>query len=51
MHLRSTLQIRTPDALHLATAIHAGAEAFVSEDRRLRGIVGIRVVGLKEVAA
>ena len=47
--LRATLQIRTPDALHLATAIHAGAEAFVSEDRRLRGIAGIRVVGLREV--
>lgn len=49
--LRAVLQIRTPDALHLATAIHAGAEAFVSEDRRLRGIEGIRVVGLAEVAA
>jgi predicted nucleic acid-binding protein len=49
--LRAVLQIRTPDALHLATAIHAGAEAFVSGDRRLRGIEGIRVVGLEEVAA
>lgn len=47
--LRAALGVRTPDALHLATALHAGAEAFVSEDRRIRGIEGIRVVSLEDV--
>lgn len=49
--LRARHDLRTPDALHLATAIHAGAESFVSEDRRLRGIQGVRVVGLEEPGA
>ncbi len=48
--LRARYDLRTPDALHLATAIHAGAESFVSEDRRLRGVQGVRVVGLEEVS-
>ena len=47
--LRAALGVRTPDALHLATALHAGAEAFVSEDRRIRGIEGIRVVSLEDL--
>lgn len=47
--LRAEFQIRTPDAFHVATAIHAGAEAFVTADRRLRGLQGIRIMGLDEV--
>jgi len=35
--LRARHGLRTPDALHLATAHRAGATAFVSEDARLRG--------------
>jgi uncharacterized protein len=46
--LRATHDLRTPDALHLATAIHAGARSFVSEDRRLRGVRGMEVVSLAE---
>jgi predicted nucleic acid-binding protein len=49
--LRAAHTLRTPDALHLATAIHAGAKAFVSEDRRIRGVAGIEVVSLGEVTA
>lgn len=47
--LRARHDLRTPDALHLATAIHAGAESFVSEDRRLKGLPGVRVVGMEEL--
>jgi predicted nucleic acid-binding protein len=47
--LRATHNLRTPDALHLATAILAGARAFVSEDRRIRGVEGMAVVELAAV--
>src|SRR5579862_3532618 len=46
--LRSTYTLRTPEALHLATAIVAGAEAFVTEDRRLSNVAAIRVVGISQ---
>jgi len=36
--LRATQNLRTPDAIHLATALHAGADAFVSQDARLRNL-------------
>jgi predicted nucleic acid-binding protein len=45
--LRATHNLRTPDALHLATAIQAGAKAFVSEDRRIPGVEGMEVVRLE----
>ncbi|HXO20242.1 MAG TPA: type II toxin-antitoxin system VapC family toxin [Thermoanaerobaculia bacterium] len=48
--LRAAHPLRTPDALHLATALHAGAQAFVSEDRRLPGIAGLEVRSLDDVA-
>ncbi|MBI2326871.1 PIN domain-containing protein [Candidatus Curtissbacteria bacterium] len=37
-------QIRTPDAIHLATALESGAEIFVTADRRLpRKINGLKI--------
>jgi predicted nucleic acid-binding protein len=33
--LRATLNVKTPDALHLATAIVAGATAFLTGDKGL----------------
>lgn len=47
--LRAAHGLRTPDALHLATARHAGADGFVTEDRRLRGIRGLAMRSLAEV--
>lgn len=32
--LRAEHALRTPDAIHLATALHLAADAFVTEDRR-----------------
>lgn len=41
--LRATRGLRTPDSIHVATAMRAGAEAFVTEDRRLRDLPGLPV--------
>ena len=43
--LRAMHNLRTPDAIHLATAIQAGADWFVTDDHRLRRVEpeGIRV--------
>ena len=34
--LRASHGLRTPDAIHAATALCAGAEAFITNDRRLK---------------
>ena len=36
--LRANYNLRTPDAVHVATAIEAGADWFVTNDRRLRRV-------------
>lgn len=36
--LRAAHHLRTPDALHLATAVRADVDAFVTADARLRSI-------------
>ncbi len=41
--LRAAHNLRTPDALHMATGHHAGADAFLTEDRRLRSTPEIAV--------
>jgi predicted nucleic acid-binding protein len=45
--IRATHGYRTPDALHLATAQCAGADAFVTNDERLRSFSGTNVVTLR----
>jgi predicted nucleic acid-binding protein len=48
--IRATHRYRTPDAIHLATADVVGADAFVSNDDRLRGFGNVRVVTLGALA-
>jgi len=46
--LRAAHAIRTPDALHLATALQARVDGFVSEDRRLGRIREPRILTLRQ---
>ncbi len=47
--LRARFGIRTPDALQLAAAHSARCTAFVTNDRRLPVVEGLRVVQLSDV--
>lgn len=47
--IRAAHGYRTPDALHLATAQAAGADAFVTNDEKLRTFSGITVVTLRSL--
>lgn len=38
--LRAQYNCKAPDAIHLATAIHAGAKIFISTDKRLPKKIG-----------
>lgn len=49
--IRGTRGIGLADAMHLASARAAGATAFVTNDRRLRGNPRLAVVYLDELAA
>jgi len=42
--------LRTPDALQLATALTAGCSAFITNDRKLPAIPGLRLIQLSKYA-
>jgi predicted nucleic acid-binding protein len=48
--LRATYRLRTPDAVQLATALDAGASAFLTNDARLAAILELRVLVLDQLA-
>lgn len=48
--LRALQQIRAVDALQLAAALASGCKIFMTNDRRLPAIRGLRVVQLSELA-
>jgi len=45
-HLRAVTAVKTPDALQIVAAISSGCRTFVTNDRRLPPIPGLRVVEL-----
>lgn len=47
--LRSRYNIRTPDALHLATALGAGCDAFLTNDLGLKRVTEIAILLLDEL--
>jgi predicted nucleic acid-binding protein len=49
--LRATTAVKTPDALQMVAALAAGAKTFLTNDRRLPVIPGLRVVQLESYAA
>lgn len=49
--LRASYPLRPPDALQLAAAIHKGAGAFVSEDRRMRRVSEIEILSVPAALA
>ena len=48
--LRAVTGARTPDALQLAAALSSGCKTFVTNDRRLPAVPGLRVIQLSQYA-
>lgn len=48
--LRAATGVKTPDALHLVSALGAGCKTFVTNDRRLPTVPGLRVIQLSSYA-
>jgi predicted nucleic acid-binding protein len=47
--VRAVTRLRTPDALHAATALLAGCVLFVTNDKGFRGVPGLPVVILDDL--
>jgi len=47
--LRARYNLRTPDALQVATALAHRCEAFLTNDARLKRVAEIRVLTLEEL--
>lgn len=47
--IRATHRVKPRDAVHLATAVQHRVDALVSEDRALRRVNRVRVIGLDEL--
>lgn len=45
--LRAATGVRTPDALQLVAALSAGCRTFVTNDRRLPAVPGLRILQLE----
>jgi predicted nucleic acid-binding protein len=49
--LRASHNLKTPDALHAATALETGCVVFVTNDTGFRRVTGLNVAVLAEIAA
>jgi predicted nucleic acid-binding protein len=49
--LRASTGLKTPDAVHAATALDAGCTLFVTNDAAFRRVTGLNVVVLHELLA
>ena len=47
--LRAATKLKTPDALHAATAMNAGCALFVTNDAGFRGVAGLPLVILSDL--
>ena len=47
--LRATTSLRTPDAIHAATALVTGCPMFLTNDRRFRAVPGLPVTILDDI--
>lgn len=47
--LRATYNLKTPDALHLATAIETRCGAFLTNDKTLKRVMGVQILVLDEL--
>ncbi|RLF47094.1 MAG: PIN domain nuclease [Thermoplasmata archaeon] len=47
--LRAKYKIRTPDAIQIATAIHCGADMFLTNDLKLKKVKDIDIVVLDDL--
>ena len=48
--LRAHHALRTPDALHVATALATGCDAFLTNDATLRRVTALPVISLASLA-
>ena len=48
-HLRASYNLRTPDALQVATALDAGCDALLTNDLGLKRVTEVRVLVLDEL--
>ena len=47
--LRASYNLRTPDAIHLATSLDVGAEVYITNDRKLKAVKEVPVLMLSEL--
>ena len=47
--LRAKYNLKTPDALHLATAIVSGADAFLTNDKGFKRVTDINILILDDL--
>ena len=50
-NLRATTSLKTPDAIHAATALSVGCDQFITNDKGFRHVPGLPVVILSEMLA